>query len=595
MLAGLCYALTGFAAVGADGAVALRRSEVVFMGPKEVDIYRAYNATMVSWGGFAHLRDAKGAERLEARVKAAHELGLRYSVGLAFRTAFADMIEFDPKFEESVTGDLDGQPILVPWLWDHQHKGHPAYWFCTNSPGYRAYLKDQTRRAVTGAPDGLHIDDYAGTSGCPGGCFCRHCLDGFTAWLKAHAKPDELKAAGVESLDGFDYAAFLKGRGATAEDVRKKRWQLPLNALYETFQLQASRDFVAEIRRYAEELRGGPLLMSVNSSGGSAQSLVIAPVIDYFCGEVGHQAAREKVPAEPVFVAKMADALGKGLACTASGQDWAFVDEQKRPGLVRTWIAQLYAFGHGLMAPHRQWAYTATKGTHWYQSQPSDFAHLYRFVREHADLFDGYRPVARVALVYSNRAFRGWRRGAIDAAGWLAERSVPFELALAGDDWLDAQLTAEQLARYDAVVVPEPNWLSGAQAEALKTVEARVVTWPEKPTPETIAACDQRLRELAAPVTISADQVAVVLRQKPDAPLVCHLLNRDYRGSSDEVEPKRDVVVTIPAALLAGRRVTRATARAPGAEAKPLPVETTADGLRFVLPELGLWTVVALD
>ena len=64
-------------AVGVTQAQELRvkRSDVVFMGAKDVEIYDAYGATMVSWGGKAGT--TKAAENwFRRRVEAAHERGL---------------------------------------------------------------------------------------------------------------------------------------------------------------------------------------------------------------------------------------------------------------------------------------------------------------------------------------------------------------------------------------------------------------------------------------------------------------------------------------------------------------------------------------
>ena len=158
------------------------------------------------------------------------------------------------------------------------------------------------------------------------------------------------------------------------------------------------------------------------------------------------------------------------------------MEAHRKPGLVRTWIAQDYAFGHALMVPHRQWAYTKEKGTHWYQSQPEDFAHLYRFIRRNADLFDGYEDVAHVALLYDNAAARKSIRDMRDACLWFARNNVPFSLALAGDDWLDARLTPEKLAPYRAIIVAGSTSLDIPQQAALDQASAqgRVIRWDLK-------------------------------------------------------------------------------------------------------------------
>lgn len=576
-------------------APALARSEVVFMGTAEPAFYRAYGGSFVSWGGTARSTDpAELAAFVKRAVTPARAAGMRYSTGLAFRTAFAGMIDYEPQFLDSVTRDLDGQPIKVPWLWDHQHKGHPAYWFCTNAPGYRRYLRWQAERAAVRdaagkAAEGLHIDDYNGTAGCPGGCFCPSCMTAFTAWLRAAAGPAEVQAAGVTTLDGFSYAAWLKAKGITAETVRTKRWTVPLNDLYQTFQLCAARDFVAEIRRYSEQLRSGPVLLSVNSSATSADHLVIAPVIDYFCGEVDHHAARDKVPDEPVFVARMADALGKGAAWTASGWDWAYVYEKQRPGLVRTWIAQSYAAGHSLMACASQWCYTKEKGTHWYRPKVEEYSGLYRFVRDRRELFDGYEAAdGGLALVYSNPAFRRWRRGVIDAAGWLTRLNRPFRLVLAGDDWLAARLTADNLRGWRAVLVQEPTHLTGEQAQVLAGLGARALALPDKPDAATLDKARRQLDALCPPpLTVTgAHDVVVMPRRKDGAPLVLHLLNRNYDPATDACTPQTGFQVKLSA-----WPARRATLYAPGEPPRALTVTDHT----ITVDRLNLWAVVTVE
>lgn len=48
----------------------------------------------------------------------------------------------------------------------------------------------------------------------------------------------------------------------------------------------------------------------------------------------------------------LAASLGKPMAATASGQDWAFVKQNNCEDLVRFWIALAYAYGERFMVPH---------------------------------------------------------------------------------------------------------------------------------------------------------------------------------------------------------------------------------------------------
>jgi hypothetical protein len=403
-------------AAPATAAQGLKRSDVVFMGPSSGEAYDQYGATVVSWGGRPWSLDDYAVDDFRRRVRVARLRGMRYDGGAAFRTAFAEMIDFDPGFMASVCRTLDGEPITVPWLWDQHHNGHPAYWFCTNSPAYRAFLDHQIDLIAAGGVDGLQIDDYGGTAGAhwEGGCFCPYCMEGFRRYLENEVPPEVLREKGITDLADFDYGQFLRDKAITREEFRRYLdWyppRIPLAQEYIAFQYRASAQWVAEYRAYAESKLGHTLPLSVNSSLSDPKDLFIAPVVDYYCGEVAHDASERKPPGGPIFTYKLGDAVGRLVACTAAGWDWAFVIENDCPGLVRTWIAQAYALGHQMMASSRQWAYTEEKGTHWYFSKPGDYDFLYRFVRLNAALLDGYEAVADVGVLYSNPAFRAWKR-----------------------------------------------------------------------------------------------------------------------------------------------------------------------------------------
>lgn len=587
----MVWMLLALAASGADEAV-VRRSDVVFMGAKEGTVYDAYGATMVSWGGQAANDSEQAVAQFAARVQAAHDRGMRYCAGLAFRTAFARMIDFDPDFMASVCRTLDGEPILVPWLWDHKHKGHPAYWFCTNAPGYRAFLRDQARRAMLARVEGLHIDDYAGTAGTDwrGGCFCPHCMAAFATWLAEHVPAERLRGYGIESLDGFDYGAFLKARGVDVERFRRTvAGDLPLGPEYLRFQYQSSAAFVGEIRAYAEQLAGRPLMLSVNSSAANARALVIAPQLNYFCGEVGHAAERGQVPWGPVFVFKLCDAVGRPMVCTAAGQDWAYVDEHKVPGLVRTWIAQSYALGHQMMCPHRQWAYTEQKGTHWYQSDPSDYAPLYRFVRAHAELLDDYEPVALAAVVFSTAAGSKEQDAARALARGLGERNIPYRVVIASDEWLPYRLTDESLAGVQAVLTAPPLRLDAAQQAVLEAARDRVIEGDDA------AALD---RLVGAPIRVDgAEQVSVwprVVPGHPERPMVVHLLNRRYERERDVMAPTGPFTLTLDRRL-APDSVSAVRLVAPDREPLELRHTTSPEGLSIQVPDLDLWALLVIE
>ena len=452
---------------------AIRHSDVVFMSDN-AKLYETYGCTVVGWAGFANPR----------HTDEAHANGVRlFATSVGFLTEASRMIDFSPDFLDAACRNFEGKPFIVPWLWDMRHKGEPAWWWCTNSPLYRKYLEQRLVEVMKAKPDGLHIDDYRGTSGAVtwrSACFCRYCMTGFREYLGRTVPQQKLAALGIRDLGSFDYREFLLGRGVKPEDYNKQRWKLPLAAEFLDYQVKANTAFVADYRRKAEAIHGGPLALCVNSGLSDPQSLAIASQLSYFCCEVDQGASSLAMPKHPVYVYKLADGLDRPVAATASGQDWAYVAEHKLPGLVRLWIALSYAHGQNFMAPHHQWCYTEKRGTHWYTGPTEEYAWLYRFVRDNARLFDGYEAVAPVAMVYDNAARRQGRGDIQPICAALAERNIPFTVVVAGDDWLDYRLDAGRLMGFKAVIVTKDLGIDGDQHKAIEKVraEGRLVVWP---------------------------------------------------------------------------------------------------------------------
>ena len=563
---------------------AIRRSDVVFMydNPK---MYEPYGCTVMGWAGRA---DAK-------HMEAAHAAGVRlFSTSVGFRTEGRGMIDFSDDFLDAACRDFEGEPIRVPWLWDHEYKGHPFYWWCTNTPLFRAYLESRLVSVMKATPDGLHIDDYTGTAGTVtwlSGCFCPHCMAAFREYLAENVSKERLAELGITDLGTFNYRQFLLDRGKKPEEYKPRRASLPLAAEFHDFHVKAATRFVAEYYERAKEIRGEPITLCVNSGLSSPQSLAIAPYLSYFCCEVGHNAASLAVAKHPVYVYKLADGLDRPVTSTASGQDWAYVNEHNRPGLVRTWIALSYAYGHTLMAPHRQWCYNKEKGTHWYTGPTEEYAWVYQFVRQNAGLFDRYEAIAPVAVVYDNAARRQGKGNIEPICIELAERNVPFTVVVAGDDWLDYRLDADRLAQFKAVIVPKDLAMVEPQRKLIEAVEAdgRLVVWPDQ----------ERFAKLVPKfVTVEgSEHVGVVPRAIPGdeaAPVVVHLLNRSYEGEKDAMVPQKGFTLRLRRDLLGGRTLAKAVLRAPNDDPLALPVTSGENQIAVTIPELKLWAILDL-
>ena len=239
--------LVGFLAISCwapgclAGERAIRRSDVVFMYDNPA-LYESYGCTVLGWAGSAS----------KDRTELAHRKGVRrFSVSVGFLTEFRGMIDFSDDFLDAAARNFAGQPFVVPWLSDHkhQHKGQPAWWWCTNSPLYRKYLESRLQQRMPTGPDGLHIDDYRGSSGAVtwrSECFCRHCMAAFRQYLAGNVPAEKLQALGITDLAAFDYRQFLIDRGITPEDYARRRAQMPLDEEFYDFHVKANTAYIAE-------------------------------------------------------------------------------------------------------------------------------------------------------------------------------------------------------------------------------------------------------------------------------------------------------------------------------------------------------------
>ena len=420
-------------------------------------------------------------------------------------------------------------------------------------------------------------------------------MEGFRKYLAAQVSSEKLAALGIRDLDRFDYRQFLLDRGVKPDQYNRQRAGLPLAAEFLEFQVQAADAYVAQYRRRAEQLRGRPLALCLNSGITDAQGLVIAPQVTFFCCEVEHQAAGRKVPLHPVYAYKLADGVDRPVASTAGGWDWAFIKEHNLPGLVRTWIAMSYAFGHHFMAPHYQWCYTQEKGTHWYRGPTEDYAYLYQFVRRNARLLDDYRAAAAVAVVYDHAARRTGMGDIEPICTALAERNVPFTVVVAGDDRLSYRLDDVRLGKYQAVIVASDfarSPLDVPQRKVLDKVKAagRLVVWPD----------DKSLARLVPPPVVvegGAEVLAVLRANAKDraAPAVLHLLNRRCDKQKDAVVAAENLTLRMRGDLFAGRKFTKAVLHSPKSEPAALALRASGETVAITVPRLDLWAILELS
>jgi len=363
-----------------------RRSEVVFMYAADAEAYRAYGATFVAWGG---------ANTAEA-VTRHHEMGIRCTGSVWCLTAGAQTLHDNAVLREAVAIDIEGKPIAVPWQFDKVYRGQTTDFGNTNHPAFREHVKAKVRQVMAGGADGLHVDDHLGVAHPAlwhGGGFDDHSIAGFRKYLAQHATKAQLEAAGVDDLDTFDYRTLVRRYATTRDEVKRRQRQIPLFDLWKRYHLEAAASFVEELRAVAEQAAGHPVWLSANAGLASEYHRYVVPRLTHVVCEVwfnGHTGVGKLEGAMNAYAA--ADRLGRPLACTASGHDWAHVKAHDARDLPRFWIALTYAHGHCFMTPHptRQWCFNQQLGTHWYAAPIDAYAPLYQFIGEHARYFDGF-------------------------------------------------------------------------------------------------------------------------------------------------------------------------------------------------------------
>ncbi len=593
----------------------LKRSDVLITRPCGMEVYRRYRATGLGWG-FLPEPDRRGLppdEEMMRDVAESHRCKVKFQGRVELDADWMGMIDFDSNFMESTVRDLNDKPA-VTW-WTHTYKGHPAYHYCTNAPGYRRYLMYQLRRVMSAGTDWLMIDSAIPTIGALnaryGGCFCVHCMAGFRAYLQAHLSESERKDWALESLDNFDYRQFLLDQGITDESYRAQILafppQIPLAQAYFDYQWAEVSSLFRQFKSYAQEFGAGEATvpMSSNSPYYWAEFMYAVDAHDFYTNEMDYQPPQvEILPTEPIYTFKLADALERLVAITGVPRAFEPYRLKDRPGHIRLWIAQAYAHGHVFMAPDKMWTLRfAGQPDRWYYSKPGDYEALYHFVRDYAELFDDYEAVARVALVFSNNAVRqylgerlssghlgGQNRSApktdlYQACLALSQANVPYRLIVAGDDWVADKLLAADLSPYRAIVRFEPSHLSAEQEAKLRSAGSALLTWSSAAPLLDKAGREIQLR--------GVENVSVLPRCKPGAaaPLVCHLLNSNYDPQRDEYQTLRDFELSIAKDMLSQTFAT-ATLYAPGHAPVPLDCARGASETRVKVPEMDMWALI---
>ncbi|KKK93383.1 hypothetical protein LCGC14_2693440, partial [marine sediment metagenome] len=222
---------------------------------------------------------------------------------------------------------------------------------------------------------------------------------GFREYLKTHAKPADLKSAGITraDLDTFDYRTLVRKYAKTRKQYLKIKDRIPLNKRFFEFHFDAAAENVCGLHQVAAEAAGHPVLLSANACIGHPYQHVVLDSLTHVICEVDQYArVGTRNAGKTIAAYNIAARHHVPVAATGFGWDWAFV---KAHGgchdLVRFWIALAYANGQRFMCPHptRQWCFDEKQGTHWYAAPMEEYAPVYQWIKASATCFDGLEAV----------------------------------------------------------------------------------------------------------------------------------------------------------------------------------------------------------
>jgi hypothetical protein len=489
--------------------------------------------------------------------------------------------------EECVARDIHQQPCHAHWV-ECPDREHQCYYMDRNNPVWREYLKAVIRIQVDAGVDGIQLDEAELPMGAfqYGACFCKDCMKGFRAYLQGLPPSQRDGALTDVNLSTFHYGDWLLAQGHTFKEGRESA---PLFGDYYAFQCQAIKRYFGELADYAREYArsvGREIIVSGNFFNLEPMYLALADDVDLLITEMRNTTYRQ--PEWYRYVAAFAGDKDVVVVENPYGgvvpELVGLLAEGKGHDLFRLSLFEAAAFGANMSVPYGSWMGSVIEDSFY---APHGLAtEIQAFVADHEHLIA--RPTVNdVAVVFSVASTRELI-GMADASdnttnlrdesvlvpyrvvtGTLAGAAVPFDVAI----WSDGvtapdRASAEALARYSTVVLPDVFALTASQVEAVAgylagggTVVVTDRVAPGLPTHERVVTAEHAdlggLLPHGRQVETTAS-VAANIQQLADGSYALHLVNYDYDAPADAVRAVPDVPlrVSLPRAMERATLVT---------------------------------------
>jgi hypothetical protein len=479
--------------------------------------------------------------------------------------------------EECVARDIDQEPCHAHWV-ECPDREHQCYYMDRNNPVWREYLKAVIRIQIDAGVDGIQLDEAELPMGAfqYGACFCKDCMKGFRAYLQEQTPSLRDAALADVDLTTFHYGEWLRARGHTFKEGRESA---PLFGDYNAVHCKAIKRYFGELADYAREYAtsvGRKIIVSGNFFNLEPMYLALVDDVDLVISEMRNTTYRQ-----PEWYRYAAAFAGdKDVVVVENpygGVVPALVDllaEGKGHDLFRLSLFEATALGANMSVPYGSWMGSVIEDSFY---APHELAtEIQAFVADHEHLIA--RPtVNEVAVIFSVESTRELI-GKADASdnttnlrdesvvvpyrvvtGTLAEAAVPFDVVIWSDGVTAPDLaSAEALARYSTVVLPDVFAMTGAQVAAAEgylagggTVVVTDRVAQSLPTHERVVSAGHADLDGLLPhgrQVHTTASVAANIQHLADGAYALHLVNYDYDAAADAVRavPDAPLRVSLP-------------------------------------------------
>jgi len=316
-------------------------------------------------------------------IRRVQALGLKYQNSMSHAVRPTQGYTREQALERASL-NLNGEHVVAPWkrewegMWAHG---------CANSPKFRETHLNLALTAVKNGADFLQRDEPRGNMFSPqwGGCFCKHCMDGFTDYLKREFKAEQLTAMGVGNIKTFNYADHLRKKKAPVGDAFNRWNGGPLKKAFLDFQQESMVTFHQWWRGELNRRVGRYIPVACNN--GTERWGPVEDQFDFFSGELRYKIA---TPEHLYKAVRKAPKTGK-FQVVAMPQKGDRNNMGAWDLLIRQSTAMVYASGGIGRVP---WDTYMPQNAPRYFGDAEKFADLFGFVRANAAYLDGYEEAA---------------------------------------------------------------------------------------------------------------------------------------------------------------------------------------------------------